>query len=160
MQVCRASMKYEQPWGITDPDAPYINGQPAKGIHGSIPSAATVENPMREIQSLIVDSQQTQTDEDLAQVTRAVRDGKLNFMIDQGTANTLAVPQLVPPISVYEAGLELRVLVHSTNTGATTIQVGDLAPVGVKRLNGNALSANNLIAGQVADLVYDGTNFQ
>ncbi len=155
-------MKYEQPFGIPDPNAPYINGQRDKGIIGSKPTGATVENPMRELTNLIKNSQQTPTDDDLMQVTRSVRDGRLNFFIDQGTANQLVIFQLSPPITDYEAGLELRVLVaHSVAAGGTTIQVGNLPPAPVVRLDGTVLKANDLLAGQIADLVCDGGgNFQ
>ena len=33
-------MKYVQPYGIADEDAPYINGDPSQGRMGSIPPAA------------------------------------------------------------------------------------------------------------------------
>jgi hypothetical protein len=153
-------MKYAQPFGIADPNAPYINDDQGKGIDGSVPGAECVEYPMREIEHLIKNSQQIPTDDDLEQVTRAVRDGRLNFYIDQGTTNAIVLSQLSPPITSYEAGLEVRVLVLHSVTGATTIQIGDLAPTGVKRLQGTDLLLNDLLAGQVADLVCDGTNFQ
>ena len=41
-------MKYNQPYGITDPEAPYINGDPSIGRQGSIIPAAAVEFPQRE----------------------------------------------------------------------------------------------------------------
>jgi hypothetical protein len=154
-------MKYEPPFASPDPNAPYINSARGKGIIGSKPSGATVENPMRELTNIITNSQQAPTDDDLMQVTRSVRDGRLNFYIDQGTANQLVLPQLSPPITSYDAGLELRVLVaHSVTAGGTTIQIGDLPPAAVTRLGGADLKANDLLAGQIADLVCDGTNFQ
>jgi len=154
-------MKYEPPFSNPDPNAPYINGDPPKGIHGSIPGGPAVENPMRELVNIITNSQQTPDDDDLMQVTRSVRDGRLNFYVDQGTANQLVISQLSPPIVDYEAGLELRVLVaHSVTAGGTTIQVGNLPPTGVKQLDGTDLGANDLLAGQIADLVCDGVNFQ
>jgi hypothetical protein len=153
-------MKYEQPFANPDPNASYINAQEEKGIHGSIPGGPAVENPMREITNLITNSLQTPTDDDLMQVTRGVRDGRLNFRVDQGTANQIVVDQLSPSITSYDAGLEVRVLVAHTATGPTTIQIGNLAAIGVTRLDGTALKANDLLAGQIADLVCDGTQFQ
>jgi hypothetical protein len=154
-------MKYEPPFGSPDPNAPFINGDRPKGIIGSKPSGATVENPMRELTGIIANSQQTPTDDDLMQVTRSVRDGRLNFYIDQGTANQIVISQLSPPITTYDAGLELRVLIaNSVAAGGTTIQIGGLPSTGVIRLDGTALKANDLLAGQIADLVCDGTNFQ
>ena len=46
-------MKYEQPYGVSDPNAPYINGNPSTGTMGSIPPAASIENPQREVVEVI-----------------------------------------------------------------------------------------------------------
>jgi hypothetical protein len=46
-------VKYNQPYGITDPDAPYINGNPSTGTMGSIPPAPSIEHPQREIVNVI-----------------------------------------------------------------------------------------------------------
>jgi hypothetical protein len=46
-------VKYMQPFGISDPNAPYINGNPATGEMGSIPPAASIEHDMREIVEVI-----------------------------------------------------------------------------------------------------------
>ena len=153
-------MKYAQP--LTAPDnAPYVNADHANGIMGSVPPAASIEDPQRELVNIIKNSQQTPDDGDLMQVTRAIRDGKLNFCIDHGTASAVVVDQLAPSITSYDAGLELRVLIAYTNVaGGTTIQVGDLAPIPIKRLQGTDLQAADLMAGQIADLVCDGTQFQ
>jgi hypothetical protein len=47
-------MKYTQPFGVTDPNASYINGNPATGTAGSIPPGAAIEAPQREIVNCIV----------------------------------------------------------------------------------------------------------
>jgi hypothetical protein len=154
-------MKYVPPYGITaNPDASYINGDPSIGRAGSIPPAAVFENPQREICNLITDSTQTPADTDLHQVTRGVRDGKLNFCIDAGPLNQLQVVLNGPPITAYTAGLELNVLVAHTNTGPTRITVGTLNPTSVKRPDGSELQANDILAGMIAKLVCDGTYFQ
>ena len=46
-------MKYNQPFGISDPEAAYINGNPATGTMGSIPPASSVEYDQREIVAVI-----------------------------------------------------------------------------------------------------------
>jgi hypothetical protein len=155
-------MKYQEPWGVTTPtgDAPYANGNPAIGLQGSIPPAASIEYPMREITNLISDSGQTPTDADLHQVTRAIRDGKLNFCVDSGPLNQLQVTPQGPPLQTLNAGLTLRVLVAHTNTGPVRITVGTLNSTSVKRRDGAELSANDIVAGQVATLTCDGSVFQ
>ena len=53
------------PTAFHDPNAPYINGNPTTGTMGSIPPAASIENPQREIVNFITDSGLTPTDADL-----------------------------------------------------------------------------------------------
>ncbi|KAA2235255.1 hypothetical protein [Salinarimonas soli] len=45
-------MKYQQPFGAAA-NAPYVNGNPATGTAGSIPPAASIEHPQRELDHLI-----------------------------------------------------------------------------------------------------------
>jgi Concanavalin A-like lectin/glucanases superfamily len=154
-------VKYVPPYGVTgNPDASYVNGDPSIGRQGSIPPAAAFENPQREIVNLISDAQQTPSDADLHQQTRAVRDGKLTFCIDSGPLNQIQVQIPGPPLTAYTAGLMINVLVAHTNTGPTRISIGSLNPTAVKRPDGSELSASDLLAGMVATLVCDGTYFQ
>ena len=46
-------MKYQQPYGVSDPNASYLNGNPSTGTMGSIPPAASIEYDMREIIEVI-----------------------------------------------------------------------------------------------------------
>ena len=46
-------MKYNQPYGISDPNAPYLNGNPSTGQMGSIPPAWSIEHDQREIVAVI-----------------------------------------------------------------------------------------------------------
>ena len=154
-------MKYVPPYGITaNPDASYINGDPSIGRQGSIPPAAVFENPQREICNLIANAQQVPADADLQQLTRGVRDGRLNFCVDSGPLNDIQVNLPGPPIQAYTAGLTLRVLIAHTNTGPTRISVGSLNPTTVKRPDGSELNPNDVLAGMVATMVSDGTYFQ
>lgn len=154
-------MKYIPPYGVTsNPDASYVNGDPSIGRQGSIPPASVFENPQREIVNLVSDSAQIPADTDLHQLTRGVRDGKLNFCVDSGPLNQLQVQLFGPPLLAYTAGLTLRVLVAHTNTGPVRISVGTLNPTTVKRRDGSELQANDILAGMVATLVCDGTYFQ
>jgi hypothetical protein len=154
-------VKYVPPYGITaNPDASYINGDPSIGRQGSIPPAAVFENPQREIVNLISNSSQVPADADLQQLTRGVRDGRLNFCIDSGPLNELQVVLPGPAIQAYTAGLTLHVLIAHTNTGPTRISVGSLNPTTVKRPDGGELNPSDILAGMVATMVCDGTYFQ
>src|SRR5262245_13708518 len=151
-------MKYVQPYGITDPDAPYINGDPSIGRQGSIPPAAAFEHPMREIVNVISKNLLTPTDTDLSQMLKATRSQRANFAEDTGSVNTLSVA-FDPPLGSYSLGLPLRVRVHDTCTGPSTIDAG-AGRVPIRRTDGLALAAGDLAAGGIAGLVWDGAAFQ
>lgn len=151
-------MKYVQPYGISDPEGPYINGDPSIGRQGSIPPAAAFEHPMREIVGVIDKSNFTPTDGDLLQLAKSVRSQGLNFADDTGAINSLTV-SYDPPLTSYTVGLLLRVRVRSSNTGASTIDAG-AGRVHIRRPNGTAMVAGDLSAGGLIDLAYDGTAFQ
>jgi hypothetical protein len=125
-----------------------------------VPPASAFEFPQREIVNLIGNSHQVPTDQDLNQMTRAVRDGKLIYCVDSGPLNTVQVVNLSPLIMAYTQGLTLHVLIGHTVTGPTTIAIGNLNPTAIKRRDGAELQANDMVAGQIATLVSDGTFFQ
>ena len=156
-------MKYQQPYGTAE-NAPYINGNPATGTQGSIPPAAAFEQPLRELAALISNAGFTPSDSDLAQVTRAVRQG-INFLTATaigGNPNNLAASFTggPPAIATYMPGLRLNVAIPANNTGPVSISIDGLPSHLIKRASGADLAADDLRGGMVAELVYDGTNFQ
>jgi hypothetical protein len=46
-------MQYNAPYGVSDPNGAYINGNPSTGTMGSIPPAMSIEHPQREIVNVI-----------------------------------------------------------------------------------------------------------
>jgi hypothetical protein len=151
-------MKYQAPYGVTDTNAPYVNGDPSRGIQGSIPPAAAFEYPMREIVGVISKSMISPSDTDLLQMAESIRSQRMNYCNDTGQANTLSVA-FDPPLAIYTLGLLVRVRVAVTNNGPCTIDAG-AGRVAIKRPNGAALQPNDMPAGGMADLVYDGSAFQ
>lgn len=147
-----------QPYGITDPDAPYINGDPSVGRMGSIPPAAAFEHPMRELVNVIEMAKLVPDETDLQQVGVGIRSQRANYVEDSGAVNTLSVA-LDPPLTEYTPGLVLRVKVYSTNTGASTIDAG-AGRVSIKKPNGAETAPGDLPAGGLIELGFDGTNFQ
>jgi len=100
-------MKYNQPYGISDPDAPYINGNPSTGTMGSIPPAASIEFPQREIVKLILDSGLTPDNADLAQLVKAMKRVDVfnvfkasvnNGTAGQWSATIPSLPAMPPPV--------------------------------------------------------------
>jgi len=152
-------MKYVQPYGIADQDASYINGDPSIGRMGSIPPAEAFEHPMREIANVITKSMITPDSADLMQMAKGIRSQRMNFAEDtDGSPNTI---QCVfdPPITSYTIGLMIRVRVLTSNTGATSINAG-AGWAQIKKPNGAQVAANDIPAGGILDLVYDGAVFQ
>lgn len=66
-------MKYNAPFGAANPDAPYINGNPSIGVAGSIPPAESIEFPQREIVKAITDAGMVPANDDLGQLSKAIR---------------------------------------------------------------------------------------
>ena len=66
-------MKYNAPFGAANPDAAYINGNPSIGLAGSIPPAESIEYPQREIVKAIIDAGMVPANDDLGQLSKAIR---------------------------------------------------------------------------------------
>ena len=119
-------MKYNQPYGkpdeVTWGDTPYINGNPSTGTPGSIPPAASIEYPQREIVNLIKASPLAPTNSDLMQLARALQSGAIWFGLDQGTANAYQVTLNPPPLALYPGMCVLIKIAHG-NTGPSVLNV-------------------------------------
>jgi hypothetical protein len=151
-------VKYQAPYGESDPNAPYINGDPSIGREGSIPPAESIEHPQREIVNIINKSTFAPNASDLFQLTKAIRSQRVNFADDTGSVNTLSVA-FDPPLTQYTVGLIIRVRVKNTNTGPVNIDAG-AGRVYARRMNNAALEAGDIVANGIAALVFDGTGFQ
>ncbi|VIO80122.1 hypothetical protein [Bradyrhizobium ivorense] len=152
-------MEYNPPYGISDPDAPYINGDPSIGRMGSIPPAASIEYPQREIVGFITQSGLTPTNDDLRQLSKAVQSGKVIYAVDTGTANAM-VASLTPAITALTPGLTVRIKkIGAKNTGPATLDVGTGVNQ-IKRASGALLNDNDLPANIVTELIWDGSVWQ
>ncbi len=92
-------------------------------------------------------------------IAQDVQSGKWLYAVASGTANALIV-NLDPALSAYSNGLMVNVLVNATNTGSATIKFGSLGAVTIVQDDGVVLKGGELIAGQVATLVYRSGAFQ
>jgi len=66
-------MRYVPPLGAQDPDAPYIDGNPAQGIEGSPVPAAALEHVQREVVYTIEKSGLVPDENDLTQLAQAIQ---------------------------------------------------------------------------------------
>jgi len=152
-------MKYNAPFGNSDEDAIYINGNPETGTMGSIPPAASIEYPQREIVNLINVTGLTPTNSDLLQLAKAVQSGQINYGVDVGAPNQVAVAPVVP-VTAYRAGLRMVIKLASGNTSQVTVNVSGLGAVPLIHSDLSAMLAYELTAGQLIDVIYDGAYFQ
>ena len=152
-------MKYVSPYGVADPNAPYINGDPSQGREGSIPPAEAFEHPMREITNMISKAGINPLSSDLFQLLKAVRNGRVIYGVDTGSANVVSIA-LDPPLDVYQPGLTMRVLIAVSNTGAASLNINGVGSQPIVHSDGSQLGAGDILAGQVATMIYDGAHFQ
>jgi hypothetical protein len=162
-------MQYVPPLGSSDPNAPYIEGNPAAGIRGSYPTAAGYEGTMREIVNAISGAGLTPDGSDLTQLHEAIQTminarapiaSLIHYGVDSGGINSLVV-DVSPDIDSYQPGLTLFLIPNSTNTGATTVNSNELGAKTVRQSNGlNGLQPGDIVGGKLAVMTYDGTYFR
>lgn len=79
-----------------------------------------------------------------------------------GTANAQTIGP-TPAISAYAAGQRFRFIAGNSNSGATTLAVSGLAAKNIYKLSASgpvALTGNEIIATNIIEVQYDGTQFQ
>jgi hypothetical protein len=152
-------MKYNQPFGISDPNASYINGDPSTGTMGSIPPAASIEYPQREIVNLIADTGRAPDNAQLHQLGQSIQSGLLNYKQDTGTANAYAA-NLSPAPTGYLAGLFAVLRIANTNTGPSVLNLNSMGNKNIVRSDGSPAIAGDIQQNVLMCFMYDGTNFQ
>lgn len=149
-------MLYNPPTGSTDPNAAFVGKNVAAGQQGSRIPPKAVETPQRELTRLIIESGQTPTNDDLRQVLKAIRSGKLVTYEDVSiTPNVLNIQPLTAHTEP-KRGLPFRIWPATENTGECTLQVNGIAPAPLTRRDGSALQAKDIQPGIPIDVVYDG----
>ena len=83
----------------------------------------------------------------------------LDYAADSGAANAYVVT-LSPVLTQYVIGMPIRFKAINANTGAATVNINGLGVTPIKKNVSVALSAGNILAGQIITVIYDGTNFQ
>lgn len=81
-----------------------------------------------------------------------------DYVTSTGSANTYVLT-IDSSYTSYTAGDKFRVKINATNTGASTGNVNGLGAKNITK-NGLPLIQNDLIAGQIYEFTYDGTNLQ
>jgi hypothetical protein len=160
-------MDYNQPYGGAA-NAPYVNGNPASGVQGSIPPGPAIEFPQREIVAAAKVTGQTPSNSDLTQLAQALSIG-LYMGTFGGTANALTA---TIPGSVVFPALRVGMMFYgftggSPNTAAPTLNLsGFTVAPGVKNIVRSITGANTpLLAGDLpanalVSFRWDGVSFR
>lgn len=84
---------------------------------------------------------------------------RVPYTTSSSTPNTYAATILPAPFA-YAAGQYFTVKFSTGNSGASTINFNSLGAKSIVRPDGSALQSGDIVNGMVAELIYDGTNFQ
>lgn len=88
-----------------------------------------------------------------------VLNNSMKYAADSGVADAY-VATLSPIPAAYTAGMQVLLKAGNANTGAATINVNSLGVKNIKLAAGSDPAGNDILAGGIYNLVYDGTNFQ
>lgn len=159
-------MKYNQPYGVSDPEAAYINGNPSTGTMGSIPPAASIEHPQREIVNLIKNTKNgdgsafaAPSPGDLLQLARCIQSGLLIYARDSGVANVVRL-NISPAINQYWEGLTVLARILYANTGPAMLDINTRGAKNIVHRDGSTLVGGELIPGGMHCFVYNGVEFE
>src|SRR4030095_8508193 len=126
---------------------------------GSIPPAASIEYPQREIANFITKSAITPTNADLFQLTKSVQSGVVNYGLDQGVVNQIAINP-TQAIAAYALAQRFLIKLSFANTSAVTVNVSGLGAKALVHTDLSPINAWELVVGEMLDVAYDGTRFQ
>lgn len=151
-------MKYNPPFGSTDPDASYVDKNVPGAVRGSSVPAEAIEYPQREIVDLIIKS--GFDPDEVLQLAVAIQSGKVNFATAGGTANAMTAT-LSPAPPALTPGMRLWLLSGTANTTTTpTLNVNGFGASGIVGNDGSALPLNAFVPGLIAPLIWDGTRWR
>ena len=87
-----------------------------------------------------------------------LKQDRVTYVADTGAADAYVVTlPYAPP--AYVAGLRFVMKAATLNTGASTINVNALGAKTIKRFDGSALVAGDILANAIVNMIYDGTSF-
>lgn len=87
------------------------------------------------------------------------QDGSQIYAADGGGTDAYAIT-LSPALTAYATGQVFHFYANTANTGAATLNVNSLGAKTIKKHHDQDLADNDIEAGQLVTVIYDGTNFQ
>lgn len=85
--------------------------------------------------------------------------GLAHYVLTTGSSNAYVADMTPDWLTPYALGNWLWFKANFTNTGAATLNVNTIGAAPIKRMNGSALVAGDIVSGQLYLAVQDGTNF-
>lgn len=129
----------------------------------TLPAAEFNQIPL-EISNTITASGITPSSGDAYQLSKAIANYSAvgQFYVDSGTANAkvLSVGGSRNGPTAYTTGMVIRFLNLVLNTGTVTVNVNGLGVKDLYDIEGQALSAGDLVTGAYTEAYYDGTRFR
>jgi hypothetical protein len=124
-------------------------------------TASEFNNIPDELENAIQSTDITLSGGDRFQLSKAVSDYSASgaFYTDGGSADTYVLSPIANKkgITKYFSGTRVSCIAANTNTGASTVNVNGLGVKNIVDINGNALIANEILAGRIIELVYNRT---
>jgi len=87
------------------------------------------------------------------------QDGSTVYAASSAGSDAYAIT-LVPAIAAYTTGQIVQFEADVANTGAATLNINGIGAITIKKNYDQDLANNDIEAGQIVTVVYDGTNFQ
>lgn len=116
-----------------------------------------------EEENIVLSSGQVLSEADSYQLSKGISNyvAAGDFYTDSGVANAYVLTSInsFKSPTTYVNGLRCRFIPAFSNTGASTINVATLGIKNIKDPGGNDLVANEMPAGGIVELFYNGTNF-
>ena len=153
-------MLYNAPTGAATADEKYVGKNVAAGQQGSKVPPGAIEFPQREIVNLIVEALLSPTNDDLAQMVRAIRSGRLWTFTDiSSVPNRIVFNPRTPHTSLFK-GLPFRIWPALDNTAAVVTIVINGVEQTLTRRDNTGLLPGDVRANIPIDVVHDGSGFR
>jgi hypothetical protein len=81
------------------------------------------------------------------------------FAVDAEAGDAYAIA-LTPAVTAYTTGQRFAFKANTANTGAASLNVNGLGAITIKKHSSADLASNDIKAGSIVEVSYDGTNFQ
>lgn len=88
-----------------------------------------------------------------------IQAGTLIYAADGGATDSYAIT-LSPVPAAYVVGMTVNFKANTANTGTASLNVNGLGAITILKSHDQTLATGDIEAGQIVNVVYDGTNFQ